>query len=80
MSMETNTEITKLYRNTTVGLLGGVLAGLADYFGQDVVLWRVGAIVLLILTGLMPGLLVYLVAWIIIPARPLAGAAPDSVK
>ncbi len=59
----------RLYRNTKVGLVGGVLAGLADYFAQDVVLWRLGAIVLLILTGLMPGLLVYVIAWIIIPAQ-----------
>ena len=60
----------RLYRSTEHQLLGGVLAGLAEYFDQDIVLWRVGFIVLLILTGLMPGVLVYIVAWIIIPGRP----------
>ena len=60
----------RLYRNTDKGIVGGVLAGLADYLNQDVVLWRVLAIILFILTGLMPGLLVYVVAWIVIPAKP----------
>lgn len=60
----------KLYRNTEEAILGGVLSGMADYYEQDVVLWRLAAIVLLILTGLMPGVLIYLVAWVIIPAKP----------
>lgn len=60
----------KLYRSKEK-LLGGVLAGLADYFEQDVVAWRLGAIVLLILTGLMPGTLIYVIAWVVIPEEPL---------
>lgn len=60
----------KLYRNRERALLGGVLAGLADYFDHDVVLWRLAAIVVFILTGFMPGALVYLIAWMIIPEKP----------
>lgn len=58
----------KLYRDTDRGVIGGVLAGLANYYGHDVVLWRLVAIILLVLTGLMPGALIYVLAWIIIPA------------
>ncbi len=60
----------KLYRNTEDKLVAGVLAGLADYYEQDVVFYRLAFVVLLILTGLMPGLLIYFVAWIIIPEAP----------
>ena len=67
----------RLYRNTSTGLIGGVLAGLADYFDQDVVLWRLGAIILFILTGFMPGLFVYLIAWILIPAQPWQPQTPE---
>lgn len=60
----------KLYRNTEEKLVAGVLSGLADYYESDVVMWRLGFVVALILTGLMPGVLVYFVAWVIIPEKP----------
>ncbi len=58
----------RLYRSNNK-LVGGVLAGFAEHFNQDPVIWRLGFIVLLLLTGLMPLVFVYLVAWVIIPAR-----------
>ena len=61
----------KLYRNMETNLVGGVLAGFSDYFEQDVTLWRLLFIIFLILTGLMPGVIIYLVAWVIIPEKPL---------
>lgn len=60
----------KLYRNTDEQMVGGVLAGLADYYEHDVVFYRLAFLVLLIVTGLMPGVLVYIGAWIIIPEKP----------
>jgi len=66
-----------LYRDTQRGLVGGVLAGLAHYFDQDIVLCRVLAIILFILTGFMPGILVYVIAWVIIPAQPTSGEHYD---
>lgn len=57
----------KLYRSKQNKVLGGVCAGLAEYFDQDPVVWRIGAIVLFILTGFMPLTLIYVLAWLIIP-------------
>lgn len=57
----------KLRRSDENKLIAGVLAGLADYFRQDPVLFRLAAIVLLILTGIFPGLLIYIAAWILMP-------------
>jgi phage shock protein C len=46
---------------------GGVCAGLAEYTGGDVALFRLGAIALVILGG--AGITLYLAAWLLIPAR-----------
>ena len=60
----------KLYRNTEEGAVSGVLAGLSDYFGLDVVLWRVFFIVFVVATGFFPGVLAYFVAWFMMPKKP----------
>jgi phage shock protein C len=65
----------RLYRSNNK-LVGGVLAGFAEYFDQDPVFWRLGFIVLLLLTGLMPFLLIYIIAWVIIPQRPIIEPIP----
>lgn len=60
----------RIYRSRENVMVGGVLAGLAEYFDQDPTLWRLAFVVLLIATGLMPGLLIYIVAWILMPQAP----------
>ncbi len=59
----------RLERDQEKAVISGVLAGLADYFHQDPVLFRVAAIAFLILTGVFPGILLYLAAWVIMPKR-----------
>lgn len=59
----------KVYREEEAAIVAGVVAGLAKYFSQDPVLFRVGAIFLLLITGIFPGLLLYVIAWILIPKR-----------
>lgn len=51
-------------------VLAGVLAGLAKYFDQDPVLFRIIAIAVLIVTGIFPGAFFYLLAWLFIPQEP----------
>ena len=60
----------RLYRSKGNVLVAGVLAGIAEYFEHDPTLWRLGFIVLLVLTGIFPGILIYLIAWIIVPREP----------
>lgn len=72
--METATNMPKrFYRNKKHSVLGGVGAGLADYTGLDVVLWRV-IIILLAFSGV--GIIAYLILWIIVPVNP----DPDQVQ
>ena len=55
-----------LTRNTRDGKLGGVAAGVGDYLGVDPVLVRLAFVLLLFVGG--AGLIVYLAAWVFIPA------------
>lgn len=48
-------------------MVAGVVAGLADRFGMDRTLARVLYVVVSIVSIAFPGILVYLLLWIIIP-------------
>ena len=63
----------RLTRDTKNAVLGGVAAGLADYFGVDPVLVRLVLIALAFLNGF--GLAAYIVGWLIIPRADMIGAA-----
>lgn len=69
--------MSELRRPRTGRVIGGVCAALARRFGWDVTVVRVLAVVLLLLPG--PQLIIYVVAWIVIPnepaAQPVAAAA-----
>lgn len=61
----------RLMRNTERGLLGGVSAGIADYFGVNVMWPRLVAI-LLTLISFGTAVLVYVVLWLVIPPAKTA--------
>lgn len=56
----------KLRRSKKGRVFAGVASGMAEYFGLDVVLLRLIWVFLLIPGGL-PGILPYLICWLIIP-------------
>ena len=58
----------RLYRSRTDRKLAGVCGGLAQYFNADATLIRVLFVVLALLGG--PGLVIYLVLWILVPEEP----------
>jgi phage shock protein PspC (stress-responsive transcriptional regulator) len=59
----------KLYRSKTDRKLAGICGGLGNYFNIDPTLVRVGFVVLA-LPGGLPGVLPYLILWVIIPEEP----------
>ena len=63
----TETQARRLERVNPGRLHGGVCAGLAEYTGEDVALFRLGAIALTILGG--AGITLYLAAWLLLPER-----------
>jgi phage shock protein C len=64
----------KLQRSRANRKIAGVCAGLADYVDMDVTLMRLLWAVVTILSGIAPGIIAYLVAWIIMPEEPETAA------
>jgi phage shock protein C len=58
----------RLYRSRRDGLIAGVCGGLAEYFDVDPSLVRLVFILATFLGGV--GLIVYIVAWLIVPENP----------
>lgn len=58
----------RLYRSRN-RVIGGVAAGLADYFQIDVVITRILFIALLLFGG--GGFIIYLILWIVLPEEPV---------
>ena len=69
----------RLFRSRTNRTFAGVCAGLAEYFGADVAAVRLAAVLLALITGLVPGIFVYVVAAIVIPERPATEAELPAV-
>jgi phage shock protein PspC (stress-responsive transcriptional regulator) len=59
----------RLYRSRTERIVAGVAGGMAQYLGVDPTLVRL-LWVLALLPGGVPGLLLYLLCWLIIPREP----------
>jgi len=57
----------KLYRDETRKVIGGVCAGLAEYFGVDISIVRLLFLLTLILKG--GGMLIYIILWIVLPKK-----------
>ena len=56
-----------VYRDTENAMVGGVCAGLSDYLKADVTLLRIIAAALVFAWG--SGLLVYIILWVLLPAK-----------
>lgn len=69
----------KIYRVREGRTFAGLCAGLGEYLEVDPVfvrlLWVIGTCV----TGVVPGLLAYVVGWIVVPERPatFTASAPE---
>lgn len=50
---------------------GGVLAGFGEYFDVDPTLLRVLFVVFVIVTGIFPGVIAYIIALVIVPQHPV---------
>lgn len=59
----------RLYRSTDDRMIAGVCGGLAEYFNLDPTVVRLIALLLLVMGG-APGLLPYIILWIVVPERP----------
>ncbi len=60
----------KLYLSDTDKKVGGVCGGIGEYFGIDPTLVRIITFLAIFMSGVFGGLIVYFIAWAIIPSRP----------
>ncbi|XOV92941.1 MAG: PspC domain-containing protein [Bacteroidota bacterium] len=58
----------RLYRSKD-SMLGGVCAGIAEYFDLDPTLVRIAYIILTIATVVLPSIIGYFILWFVIPPR-----------
>lgn len=65
----------RLYRNPNDKILGGVCSGIANYLNMDPAIIRL--LFALLIFGAGTGLLIYILLWIILPARPIFEEVPD---
>jgi len=68
MPKDETKEIRRVYRSKKNRVLAGICGGIAEYFDVDPVFVRL-LLVLLVLMG-FAGIILYLVAWLIIPENP----------
>ncbi|MHB1415018.1 MAG: PspC domain-containing protein [Chloroflexota bacterium] len=60
----------RLYRSRTNRVVAGVAGGMGEYFDVDPTLVRI-IWLLLFLPGGLPGLIPYIICWILIPKEPV---------
>lgn len=60
----------RLIRSRADRKIAGICAGLAHYFDLDVSLVRILCLFIALATGVCPGVVTYLLAWIIVPSEP----------
>ncbi len=62
----------RLYLSRQDKKISGVCGGLAEYYEVDSSLVRVAWIVLTVLTGIMPGIIGYIIAAIVVPGKAVS--------
>lgn len=62
----------KLYRSRTDKVFAGICGGLGEYMEVDPVVIRLMWLLVVIFTGFVPGVLVYIIGAIIVPRKPEA--------
>ncbi len=62
--------VKRLYRSRQDRMIAGVIGGLAEFLAIDSSLLRLLTVAIGIFSGFVPLLIVYIIAWIIIPEEP----------
>ncbi|VUT25718.1 MAG: DNA-binding transcriptional activator PspC [Candidatus Methanolliviera sp. GoM_oil] len=60
----------RLYRSRTDKKLGGVCSGIGEYFDLDPTLIRVLWVIITVFTDFAPGIIAYILLWLIVPEEP----------
>jgi phage shock protein PspC (stress-responsive transcriptional regulator) len=61
----------RLFLSSSDKKLGGVCGGIAEYMELDPTIVRLLTVVLALITAIIPVLIGYILAWIIVPRKPV---------
>ncbi len=67
--------VKRLFRSSTDRAIAGVCGGFAEYLELDVTLVRLLWALAVVFTGILPGVIAYLLAWMLMSERPSTAAA-----
>jgi phage shock protein PspC (stress-responsive transcriptional regulator) len=70
----------RLYRSRKEKVLAGILGGIAEYFEADPVLIRLIFIALLIFSGVIPAVIVYIIGYFIVPLASDIEVVPEDAN
>ncbi|MDP3883064.1 MAG: PspC domain-containing protein [Candidatus Staskawiczbacteria bacterium] len=60
----------RLYKSKDNKVFCGVIGGVGEYFDVDPVLLRVVWLLIVVFTGIFPGIIAYILACIVVPQKP----------
>ncbi|ESK54095.1 MAG: PspC domain-containing protein [Moraxellaceae bacterium] len=60
-----------LYRSNQQSMIAGIMGGIAERFGWNANLLRLIFVVISLMSAAFPGILVYLILWLVIPKKQL---------
>lgn len=60
-----------LYRSSRHNMIAGVMGGIAERFGWNVTLLRIIFVIVSCMSAAFPGILVYLILWLLMPKQNL---------
>ena len=58
-----------LYRSARSNMIAGVMGGIAERFGWNANLLRIIFVLVSVMSAAFPGIIVYLVLWLVMPKR-----------
>ena len=61
----------RLYKSRENRMIAGVIGGIGEYLGVDPVVLRVLWVAIVVFTVGIPGIIVYLIAALVIPEKPM---------
>ena len=64
-----------LYRSNRSNMIAGVMGGIAERFGWNANLLRLIFVIVSVMSAAFPGILVYLVLWLVIPKQKQSNTA-----
>ena len=62
-------EVKRLYKSDDNKVISGVIGGLGEFFNIDPVLLRLVWVLVTLFTGVVPGVIAYIIAAIIVPHK-----------